>query len=370
MTPSPPPNVSSSSPSFFRSRLILARPFALISPRFLQPISGNTDLATGALERGHTVVNTQPRVRAAVPVASRRIRLSCCATSFASPSSPKHPKNPSEPREIDHRLLQLRSSASVIDFHSTVVATLGGVLHPACDVIDMHAIERAVHRRDARVHAWRPERFRLQPPPASVQSPLAGEKLRNGISMSCSTFYLLTSSPLEPAFAAGELEIELSHGCRCFLLEWRRIAWDPPVIRLKTNRTIRADHERNADKKKNAKKKEAHLTSALRPPPSPRGHATHPTPPPPRIRVWPPSPPLHAARSRGPRCRRYYAPAASCRLLVRARRFPTPSTSSQSPPVRNRRGTSARAVHRASAPLRAESLPPSAGPQSACIRRR
>uniref|UniRef100_A0A0E0A1C4 Uncharacterized protein n=1 Tax=Oryza glumipatula TaxID=40148 RepID=A0A0E0A1C4_9ORYZ len=69
MTPSPPPN----------------------------PISGNTDLATGALERGHTVVNTQPRVRAAVPVASRRIRLSCCATSFASPSSPKHPKNPSEP---------------------------------------------------------------------------------------------------------------------------------------------------------------------------------------------------------------------------------------------------------------------------------
>uniref|UniRef100_A0A0E0A1C2 Uncharacterized protein n=1 Tax=Oryza glumipatula TaxID=40148 RepID=A0A0E0A1C2_9ORYZ len=37
MTPSPPPN----------------------------PISGNTDLATGALERGHTVVNTQPRANPA-----------------------------------------------------------------------------------------------------------------------------------------------------------------------------------------------------------------------------------------------------------------------------------------------------------------
>jgi hypothetical protein len=129
------------------------------------------------------------------------------------------------------------------------------------------------------------------------------------------------------------------------------VAWDPPVIRLKTNRTIRADHvaheKRNADKKKERQKKEAHLTSALRPPPSPRGHTAHPTPPPPRIRVWLPSPPLHAARSRWPRRRRYYAPAASCRLLVRARRLPTPSsTSSQSPPVRNRRGTSAHAVHR------------------------
>uniref|UniRef100_A0A0E0D2Q9 Uncharacterized protein n=1 Tax=Oryza meridionalis TaxID=40149 RepID=A0A0E0D2Q9_9ORYZ len=50
-----------------------------------------------ALESGHTVVNAQPRVCAAVPVASRRIRLSYCATSFASQSSPKHPKNLSEP---------------------------------------------------------------------------------------------------------------------------------------------------------------------------------------------------------------------------------------------------------------------------------
>ncbi|XP_066165542.1 uncharacterized protein [Oryza sativa Japonica Group] len=87
-----------------------------------RPISGNADLATGALERGYTVVNAQPRVRAAVPVASRRIRLSCCSTSFASPSSPNAPRIPQNRaarREIDHRLLQLRSSASVVDSHST-----------------------------------------------------------------------------------------------------------------------------------------------------------------------------------------------------------------------------------------------------------
>jgi hypothetical protein len=32
----------------------------------------------------------------------------------------------------------------------------------------------------------------------------------------------LTLPLLEPPFAAGELEIELSHGCLCFLLDWRR----------------------------------------------------------------------------------------------------------------------------------------------------
>jgi hypothetical protein len=48
------------------------------------------------------------------------------------------------------------------------------------------------------------------------------EKYRNGITRTFSTFSLLTSPPLEPPFAAGELEIELSHGCLCFLLDWRR----------------------------------------------------------------------------------------------------------------------------------------------------
>jgi hypothetical protein len=42
---------------------------ALISPRFLQPIPRNTDLATGALERGHTVVKAQPWDHVAIPVA-------------------------------------------------------------------------------------------------------------------------------------------------------------------------------------------------------------------------------------------------------------------------------------------------------------
>uniref|UniRef100_A0A0E0AZL7 Uncharacterized protein n=1 Tax=Oryza glumipatula TaxID=40148 RepID=A0A0E0AZL7_9ORYZ len=37
----------------------------------IKPIPRNTDLATGALERGHTVVNAQPWDHVAIPVALR-----------------------------------------------------------------------------------------------------------------------------------------------------------------------------------------------------------------------------------------------------------------------------------------------------------
>ncbi|KAF2912970.1 hypothetical protein DAI22_10g053100 [Oryza sativa Japonica Group] len=91
-------------------------------------------------------------------------------------------------------------------------------------------------------------------------------------------------------------------------------AWDPPVIRLKTNRTIRADHERNADKKKNAKKKRS--ASNLRPPPSaiptrPR-HSPNPAAT---------SDPRVAAVSAAPR---RSEPRAALPPLLRARRFLPP----------------------------------------------
>uniref|UniRef100_A0A0E0P4S4 Uncharacterized protein n=1 Tax=Oryza rufipogon TaxID=4529 RepID=A0A0E0P4S4_ORYRU len=86
MMPSPPPNGSSSSPSFFCSRFTLAR-HSLFSD--LAPF-----LAADLWER-------RPRHGSSGARLHRRQRAAAAR------------------REIDHRLLQLRSSASVVDSHST-----------------------------------------------------------------------------------------------------------------------------------------------------------------------------------------------------------------------------------------------------------
>uniref|UniRef100_A0A0E0JYY0 Uncharacterized protein n=1 Tax=Oryza punctata TaxID=4537 RepID=A0A0E0JYY0_ORYPU len=123
-----------------------------LGPCGTHPIPGNADLATGALERGHTVVNAQPWVRAA----SRRIRLSCCATSFALSSSLKHLKNLLRSNiNFDRSSQPHRAGRSTIVFFDSDLA-----------------------------------------PPSSI--------------------------PVQPLFAAGELEFELSHGSALSLLHWRR----------------------------------------------------------------------------------------------------------------------------------------------------